>query len=312
MRAGLRFSALLFIGAILSLPLSLWADTGDVEGSHDYTGLGRMPGFLISDYDEDNPAEYNFPVVHPLPTDAAHLETVRVKGHRYVIRYELKPGAVPYSLLQVQQYFEKFTSDAGYAAEKSGAVGDVSETFHLKKAGHETWIYLVPAMGAYVATIMEARETSAPTVTGEATEDPLYLAMVKNGQVVLPVVFQPGKADLGAEAQPIISRVSKILDLHPDLLLRIEGHTDNTGDATSNQHLSAARAKSVQNLLIEGGVDKDRLISVGMGGLEPLADNSTREGREKNRRIELVVRRESPQFHSTAPNGTNYYPKTTP
>lgn len=309
MRLRMRIFAPVVILAVLSLPLALMADPGDVEGSHDYAGIPRLPGFFITDYDEDNPAAFDFPVARPLPTDAAHIETVHAQGHRYIIRYELKPSAVPYSLLQIQQYFEKLTGDSGFTVEKNGAAGNVAETFHQKKAGHETWVYLEPAMAAIVLTVMEARETSAPTATGP-TDDPLYTALVKNGHVMLPVSFQPSRPDLGSDVQPVIDRVIKMLQLHPDLLLRIEGHTDNTGEATDNQRLSAGRARAVQALLIAHGIDKDRLQAVGLGGLEPVADNGTAEGREKNRRIELVVRKDSPQFHSPAPNGTNYYPKT--
>ena len=71
---------------------TLRADPGDVESSRDYAGFPRLPGFIISDYDEDNPAEFDFPAARPLPDDANHVETVHVKGHRYVIRYELSPG----------------------------------------------------------------------------------------------------------------------------------------------------------------------------------------------------------------------------
>jgi len=306
-----RLPSLLLL-AVLALPLSLLAEPGDVDGAHDYAGIARMPGFLITDYDEDNPSEFDFPVARPVPTDMAHVETTHVKGHRYVIRYELRPGAAPYSLLQIQQFFEKLTADAGFTAEKTGAIGDVTETFHLKKNGGDVWIYLLPSMGAHILTIIEARPPLLSSAFNQGPEDPLYTALLKDNRVVLPVTFLPGKFDLGQEKQPIMERAIKMLQRHPELLLRIEGHTDNTGSATENQRLSAGRAQAVQAALIAGGVDKDQVKAVGLGGLEPLADNSTAAGREKNRRIELVIRQESPSFHAAAPNGTNYYPKTSP
>jgi len=84
---------LLWMLVLASTPLR--ADTGDVESSHDYAGFPRPPGFVITDYDEDNPAQFDFPVALPLPIDANHIETVRVMGHRYVIRYELSAGKQP-------------------------------------------------------------------------------------------------------------------------------------------------------------------------------------------------------------------------
>jgi hypothetical protein len=166
---------------------------------------------------------------------------------------------------------------------------------------------------------------------------------MNDGRAVLPVTFLPGKPDLDTDSQPVIDRVVAILKLHPDLLLSIEGHTDLTGDAEFNQELSLQRARAVRALLIAGHIGHRRLVAVGLGGTQPLADESTAEGREKDRRIELVVRKataqtESPQtnspenapkqlafpqvdapltestgtdsysFHPAAPDGVNYYP----
>src|SRR5882762_5600404 len=94
-----------FLGLVIS-SIPLMGDTGDVESSHDYPGFPRAPGYTISDYDEDNPAEFNFPVALPLPAVVNHVETVHVQGHRYVIRYELAPGGNQRSQVQTQQYFD--------------------------------------------------------------------------------------------------------------------------------------------------------------------------------------------------------------
>ena len=127
---------------------------------------------------------------------------------------------------------------------------------------------------------------------------------------MLPFVFQPGKDTLDPSSQPLIDRIAAMMNRHPDLLLRIEGHTDNVGDLEDNMRLSAQRALAVQAMLIAARIDKQRLDAVGVGGLQPLADNGTAEGREKNRRIELVVWKKYPPFHAPAPNGQNYYPNT--
>jgi hypothetical protein len=80
------------------------------------------------------------------------------------------------------------------------------------------------------------------------------------------------------------------------------------GDPDDNLRLSAQRALAVQAKVVASGIDKKRLDAVGVGGLQPLADNNTAEGREKNRRIELVIWKKYPAFHAPAPNGQNYYP----
>jgi len=329
---------------------SLRADPADVESSHDYPGFARLPGFIISDYDEDSPADYDFPVAVPLPDDANHVETIHVRGHRYIIRYELGVNGRPTGLFQTQQYYEKLAADAGFTIVKSGAVGDVTETFYQSSGGHQTWVHLEPAITVNVLTIMESTggpapppprlavtapappapspiastntdtmapppapdETSPPPTAVDPNDDSLYDALSESGRVIVPFTFQPGKDVLDDSSQPEVDRIVAMMNLHPDLFLRIEGHTDNSGDPDDNMRLSAQRALAVQAKLIEADIDKRRLDAVGVGGLQPLADNDTAEGREKNRRIELVVWKKYPAFHAPAPNGQNYYPGGAP
>ena len=75
---------------------------------------------------------------------------------------------------------------------------------------------------------------------------------------------------------------------HPELKFSVEGHTDNTGNAASNQTLSEARAKSVRDQLVQLGIDGSRLSSKGHGMNKPIDKNDTSEGRAKNRRVEFV------------------------
>ena len=79
-----------------------------------------------------------------------------------------------------------------------------------------------------------------------------------------------------------------MLRQYQDLGLRIEGHTDNTGDDASNKTLSQSRAEAVRDYLVEQGIDASRLEAVGLGEEQPVADNNTEEGRAQNRRVELV------------------------
>ena len=76
---------------------------------------------------------------------------------------------------------------------------------------------------------------------------------------------------------------------HPDLKLAIEGHTDNVGADEANLSLSARRAAAVKTLLVgQFGVSGDRLTTKGLGATKPSAPNTTAEGRQTNRRVELV------------------------
>ncbi|MCE0483270.1 MAG: OmpA family protein [Methylacidiphilales bacterium] len=333
--------------------LCLRADPGDVENSHDYPSFPRMPGYLITDFTEDSPADFDFPISRPLPDDADHIEMIHVIGHRYAIRYEFNssqphPPPAP-TLLETQEHYEKAAAAAGFTAEKTGAVGDVTETFHANKGGRDIWVYFEPSIRVNALTIVEAKgKAPAPPLVAAAApapsvpvvspplvrgkEDPFYTALMTKGRVVLSVAFLPGKPDLDADSQPVIDRVVAMMKAHPDLMIEIDGHTDDTGDAAENRQLSENRARTVRAMIVAEHIAKTRLTAVGLGGSKPIADNETAEGREKNRRIELVIPQNSSTddansssgsmdtfeggeagFHSTAPDGVNYYPsRSTP
>lgn len=104
------------------------------------------------------------------------------------------------------------------------------------------------------------------------------------------VTFKPGKATLESNAKSILKNVAKKLnedDSYKELKIVIQGHTDNKGKDKTNQKLSEKRAKEVMKTLIKYGVKKNRIKAVGLGASCPIEDNSTEDGREMNRRIEM-------------------------
>jgi outer membrane protein OmpA-like peptidoglycan-associated protein len=80
-----------------------------------------------------------------------------------------------------------------------------------------------------------------------------------------------------------------ILKAYPAVVVRLEGHTDSTGDAAANKKLSLDRAIVVKEIMIKGGIAEGRIGTDGYGQEKPIAANETEEGRAKNRRTELVV-----------------------
>jgi len=103
------------------------------------------------------------------------------------------------------------------------------------------------------------------------------------------VLFDTGKYELRSEAREKLAKLSGVLALHPDLQLAVEGHTDSTGSQDFSQTLSEQRAQSVARYLVDQGVPGRNVKSAGMGDSQPIADNSTAEGRQKNRRVEIIV-----------------------
>jgi len=103
------------------------------------------------------------------------------------------------------------------------------------------------------------------------------------------VTFATGQATLQPGAREKLARVSGILAAHPTLRLEIEGHTDSVGSDPLNQTLSERRAEAVRNYLIQQGVPAASTSAAGFGKSRPVASNDTGEGRQLNRRVELVV-----------------------
>lgn len=103
------------------------------------------------------------------------------------------------------------------------------------------------------------------------------------------LLFDTNKATLQPESQEQLKNIAQILHAFPTVKLKIGGYTDNTGDPKANQRLSTDRSFNVMNELIELGVDKSRLSTEGYGDKFPVADNSTEEGKQKNRRISVRV-----------------------
>ncbi|MBK1674024.1 flagellar motor protein MotD [Ectothiorhodospira shaposhnikovii] len=111
-------------------------------------------------------------------------------------------------------------------------------------------------------------------------------------QINTSILFASGSADLAADAIPILERLAGILAQFP-ARIQVEGHTDNVPISTavypSNWELSSGRAATVVNLFARNGVDPEQMAAIGFGEYRPKADNTTPEGRLKNRRVNIVV-----------------------
>lgn len=118
---------------------------------------------------------------------------------------------------------------------------------------------------------------------------PLYDRLASDGKIVTyAITFEVGKADIKPESTGEINRITKMMQDDPSLKFEVQGHCDNTGAAAANEKLSQQRAEAIVAALVANGIAKDRLTAVGKGSSVPIGDNSTDEGRAKNRRVEFV------------------------
>ena len=119
----------------------------------------------------------------------------------------------------------------------------------------------------------------------------LGIEEAKIGQSIVlnNIYFDKGKATVNTEYSSDLDKLIQFLNDNPATRLEIQGHTDNTGKLILNNKLSQARAESVVNYLSNKGISKNRLIAKGYGPSKPIVTNTTEEGRQKNRRVEMKV-----------------------
>ena len=105
------------------------------------------------------------------------------------------------------------------------------------------------------------------------------------------ILFKTGRASIHRKSRPVLDRAAAALRQYPTLRIRIEGHTDNRASHRKNQKLSEQRALAVKAYLVSRGIAAERIDAVGYGETRPIASNTSKSGRNRNRRIELHVAR---------------------
>ena len=103
------------------------------------------------------------------------------------------------------------------------------------------------------------------------------------------IFFETASASLLKRSDPEINNLIALMSSNDNLRIKIIGHTDDVGKEIDNKRLSEDRAKAVYDRLITGGIAKTRLAYEGRGESQPIADNTTPEGRQRNRRTEFIV-----------------------
>ena len=103
------------------------------------------------------------------------------------------------------------------------------------------------------------------------------------------ISFATGRSEINANFAPILNQFASSLNQNPVTTVTVIGHTDSTGSDAINNPLSMDRANSTRNYLVARGVAPNRIGTDGRGSREPVADNNTTQGRDKNRRVEIYV-----------------------
>ncbi|MEZ5319375.1 MAG: OmpA family protein [Vicinamibacterales bacterium] len=188
---------------------------------------------------------------------------------------------------------------------RQNARGDALVTFRVMADGDYMKMYLNDHRVANAPNAVFPRTKTIYISVSSATEDlpimigpmriaagglDLYDRLERDGRVATQGILFASDSDIiRPESTPTLKEIAGMLQAHPDLSLSIEGHTDSDGDDAYNLDLSRRRAAAVKAYLVESErIDAGRLQTAGFGETKPVADNGTPEGKQQNRRVELV------------------------
>jgi OOP family OmpA-OmpF porin len=145
------------------------------------------------------------------------------------------------------------------------------------------------AMDQFARTVLYDEVQPAPVVKPAPAPKPAPVVVVKE-VITFNLLFDFDKSNIKDEMIPVLEQAKAILEEDPDVDFVISGHTDSIGTEAYNQGLSERRAASVKDWLVAHGVDAARLTTKGYGETQPKFDNSTAEGRQLNRRVEMETK----------------------
>lgn len=170
-------------------------------------------------------------------------------------------------------------------------------TFIIQR-GRRSDVLQIEELSTQLDNLRQTQKLLEDRFSQEIKDKQVRLEMMEKGLVVTVVgdlLFDSGKAKIRSEAYPVLDKVALVLEENvPQLNVGIEGHTDNEpikySGWKSNWELSAARALSVLHYLVnEKGISPDRLSAIGYGEYNPVTSNDTKDGRQLNRRVEIVI-----------------------
>ncbi len=263
----MKKSSALFVLAGL-LPLSLLAQ--ETAALKDYPIFPRVPNYEITGFENANDA---------LSVPVSEVEVVDLDGMKTFINYGFK-GAGGAKHPNNTQLIARYADIARGKGGKMVHKGENFGIYNVNNQGQDVWL------------IVEAYENGqkySMTVVENGNIDPgMLFKELAERNLTLYINFPSGKSELPYEAGREIKKIGGLMKAYPDLIISIEGHTDNVGSARDNKSLSLERAQSVLSALVKEGVDINRMNANGWGQERPVASNASEDGRVRNRRVELI------------------------
>ncbi|HDQ26188.1 MAG TPA: DUF4892 domain-containing protein [bacterium] len=302
------------------------AAQNDIKGSADHPALSRYPDARIMYYTAKEYDEYRLITGKKEGRDTP-AKGERLEGKVTQITYA---APAERSTLEIFRNYEAALKKAGFETLFSGRSDDMGSRwiddfigaavrapkdsigadpgtrlnrsdFHYlaaKKDGGDKVIYVAvcSALGWFQkfpivqVDIIEAKPMDTGLIKADASA--FEKAIKEKGTVpVYGIFFDTARAEIKPGSEQVLKEIAALLKKNTKLNIYVVGHTDNTGQYESNMELSKKRAESVVSVLAgEYGINRERLQPAGVGPVAPVASNTTPEGKEKNRRVELVER----------------------
>ncbi|MFO7983892.1 MAG: OmpA family protein [Desulfuromonadales bacterium] len=144
--------------------------------------------------------------------------------------------------------------------------------------------------GAAIGNYMDKQEQAMRNALGSVEG----VKITRDGNILYVTFRSDNQFDIGSfalqpSAQQDIARMAEILKKYDKTTVLVAGHTDSSGSEEFNQTLSERRANAVKNILVARGMESGRISTIGFGESQPIADNSTEYGRQRNRRVEIKI-----------------------
>ncbi len=256
----------------LCLPAFAQKPPQDRKGCVDSKVLTRMPGCVIyscknSDYDV---AEFRVKDKPAVKVEGVH-EEIQYNCPAQISRIQLVRNAE--QALKAAGFTIRFQVDGSNWAGVTGQKGP-------------QWVYVGSRNGQYTLTAVKAK---ALDVAMQANADGWAQQIEQTGRATIyGINFDTAKATIRPDSAAVLAEVLALLQKNPAWRVAVAGHTDNVGAKDMNLALSRQRAQSVAAWLTAKGITTDRLLPGGFGDLAPVADNTSEDGRAKNRRVDLI------------------------
>lgn len=237
-----------------------------VANTPDYPLFPRMKGFKMLEYDVTEPASYRF-------VDMDGKEII-VSGRLLYYYYESDNDMSPSKILEtVSARAKELTAQfCGHDGNKLCMI--------IQQDNVEVWADISAGEFYYTIRLIERAE-----INQEISAESIRTDLETKGESTLYIRFAYRRDEILPYSVPAINALAEVLKGNPGWKIEIEGHTESGGSELENRKISFDRAMSIAEMLIKGGIDKERLICTGMGDTMPVSDKDTPEGKALNRRI---------------------------